>query len=70
MRLRQFHSRPVIRRQIGHCCFHCSVSCSLTDHQSRVKKGAFNNGSKKKESRPLEDDKMETMGFLFQKVQF
>lgn len=63
--LRQFHSRPVIRRQIGHCCVHCSVVCSSTDHQSRVKKGPFNNGSKKNE-----DDKIEKIGFLFQKVRF
>jgi hypothetical protein len=37
----------------------------LTDHPSQVKKAAFNNDNKTKESRPSETNKMETMGFLF-----
>jgi hypothetical protein len=34
-----------------------------------VKKAAFNNDNKNKESRPSETNKMETMGFLFGKSQ-
>jgi Na+-translocating ferredoxin:NAD+ oxidoreductase RnfC subunit len=59
----------VLKWQICHCCGQCSVLCSLTDHPSQVKKAAFNNDNRNKESRPSETNKMETMGFLFVKAQ-
>jgi hypothetical protein len=68
--------RPVVQSvarrswHICYCCGHCSVLCSLPDHQSQVKKAAFNNGWKKKGSKPLDTDTIEAIVFLFQNSNF